>query len=178
MNNKVIRYLKTITIIALLTFFASCAGNGDSSDATISQENDLAEQRTPQVTSEEVFGMADWGTGEPKPIHMVTCGFDGHGLYSIWGRGELFSVRVEFPESDGEVDFENPQDVILNFERDHEYGPFRFHMLGSMGMTGEVSASLEGASGEAVLQYSNLEIDGSLLTYDLTCSHDRNRRRL
>lgn len=178
MKNKFILILKTIIITALLLILTGCAGNGDRTETAISEESQPAEQSAPQSTAEEVFGTADWESGEPKPIHMVTCGFDGHGLYSMWGRGELFSVRVNFHETDGEVDFENPQDVILNFERDHEYGPYRFHMLGSMGMAGEVTATLEGARGEAKLMYSNLEIDGSLLTYDLTCSHDMNRRRL
>lgn len=177
MHKKPLRYLKTITITGLLVIFTSCAGNGENPE-TISSENQTAQNSSPEVSAEEVFGTVDWESGEPKPIHMVTCGFDGHGLYTIWGRGDLFSVRVEFTETDGEVDFENPQDLTLNFERDHMYGPYRFHMPGSMGMTGQISASLEGAKGETELKYSNLEIDGSVLTYDLTCSHDRNRRRL
>ena len=179
---------KQLFLIALLALFgmaSGCSNNGETrSDAggeAVSQQEGSATQ-----TERSVFGTISWNGSDPQPLHEVRCGHRGD-EFVMNALGTGFNLRIYFRDPDGgtSVDFSRRRSFDLRFDSSHQYSEARFYYPNFLESEGHVSASPEGAQGEAELvnpiNVNDVNIDdlvGSTLSYEFTCSHDLNSRRL
>lgn len=174
-----------LCIIVLIGLTAGCS-NSDETRGDAGVDEVIQQQGSANQATRESAGTISWGSSDPQPLHEVRCGHRGD-EYIMNALGDDFSLRIYFRAPDGgtSVDFSRRRSFDLRFDQNHEYSEVRFYYPNYLESEGHVSASQEGAKGEAELinpinvSGADLaELLGSTLTYDFLCSHDLNSRRL
>lgn len=178
------KQLFLIAVLALIGMATGCSNNGETR-SDVGGETAIPQGSATQ-TEREVFGTISWNGSVSQPLHEVRCGHRGD-EYVMNALGTGFNLRLYFRDPDGgtSVDFSRRRSFDLRFDSDHQYSEARFYYPNFFESEGHVSASPEGAQGEAelanLINVSGVNLDGltgSTLSYEFTCSHDLNSRRL
>ena len=183
LNYKKLQHL--LCVIALISITAACS-NSDETRGDANGERLMQQQESTNQAEREVAGTITWGGSDAQLLQQVRCGHRGD-EYIMNAMGDNFNLRIYFRDPDGgtAIDFSKRRSFDLRFNENHEYSAVRFYYPNFLESDGHVSASPEGAKGEAeLINPINLsgadliDLLGSTLTYDFSCSHDLNGRRL